>query len=418
MRTTIQFILFLSIALSCSAQSNTNFPCSHESFMQRMLIDNPKILQEQQQKEKQLQEIIKYFRDNPQERMESEFTIPVVLHVFHWGDEGKITTEQALSGLQILNDDINGLNEDWGSDFPEIDSLKGRLDINFCLASRDPDGNPTTGIIYYEDEFAINNNANLYEYAWDNYKYLNIYLPKYTQGSPSDFTGFATFPSQFQLNSNRGGIHYSSIRFGYGPHSELEEGDDWASVITHEAGHFLDLRHTFENTCNEIGDFVDDTPPTQGFGIELGDCYLNDFSCGVKANVENYMDYNHRCKTMFTKGQVERMTAALYLPSRISLWDPQNLIDTGCAEDINASTSKIKANHILMFPNPSTDHIYFKGLRADSNIRIYNTQGKCVYESMIDNLNNEIRITEFQHGMFFYVIENSRYTHSGKFVKI
>ncbi|PCH85845.1 MAG: hypothetical protein COB88_09275, partial [Flavobacteriales bacterium] len=154
---------------------------------------------------------------------------------------------------------------------------------------------------------------------------------KYTSGSPSLFTAYAYYPSTTNTNNNTDGIFYSSIRWGYGTHSELALDQDWASVGTHEVGHWINLRHTFENGCSFPGDYVDDTPPTTGGTIELAGCLNNDQSCSVSTNGENYMDYNHDCKKMFTQGQVDRMTAALSLPSRIMLWSQSNLQATGCA---------------------------------------------------------------------------------------
>ncbi len=51
-------------------------------------------------------------------------------------------------------------------------------------------------------------------------------------------------------------------------------------------------------------------------------------------NYENYMGYDSAggCAKMFTKGQTDRMYAALNHSARFSLWQNANLIATGTAE--------------------------------------------------------------------------------------
>ena len=60
-------------------------------------------------------------------------TLPIVFHVVHTGagTENNISDEQVLSQLLVLNE--------------EFEDSK----IQFCIAARDPDGNPTTGITRY-----------------------------------------------------------------------------------------------------------------------------------------------------------------------------------------------------------------------------------------------------------------------------
>ena len=368
--------LFTSIAI---AQNNTLVsPCSSDEIMARHLENNPKVLLEIEANEDFTKAFVKRLvmerAKNNVQQSTAQYTIPVVLHVFHFGDDGKIDSAQAHLGLDILNTDFNGLNDDWNTIDPEFDSIKSTLDIQFCLASHDPNGNATSGINYYEDSLAMLNIPDLFQYAWDNYKYLNIYLPKYTGGAPSLFTAYAYFPSTSGANSNTGGIFYSSIRWGYGSHSELSPGQDWASVGTHEAGHWLNLHHTFNNGCNGPGDYVNDTPPTLGGAIELSGCTNNDLSCSVSTNGENYMDYNHDCKKMFTQGQVDRMTAALNLPSRITLWSPTNLITTGCTSP-PVSLAKLEINdQIDIYPNPTTGILTIDGVEGTTEV--YNIYGE------------------------------------------
>ena len=421
MRVKCSLVFFLIfIAFNLNAQTNIS-PCSDGEIMNRHLQQNPNAEQEMLDKEA----FIKAFVEERQQeralgissRSDAEFTIPVVIHVFHNGDSGKVDSAQIMSGLEVLNNDFNGLNNDWNTIDSAFDSIKASIDIEFCLASIDPNGNPTTGVLYYEDSLAMLNIGNLFQHAWDNYSYLNIYMPKYTNGGPSLFTAFAYYPSTFNSDINQDGIFYSSIRWGYGTHSELAPGQEWASVVTHEVGHWLDLRHTFENGCSFIGDFVDDTPPTTGGTIELSGCNNYDFSCGVHTNGENYMDYNHDCKKMFTQGQVDRMLAALHLPSRAPLWSEANLIATGCkpAPSVGIEETKGRFN-TLVYPNPSHDVVNFNFEQSAKTFRVTNVQGQLILDRNLDNSKFSFVTEDLEAGLYFYVVTSESGVSSGTFV--
>jgi len=392
-----------------------NAPCTFDNIMAVHKVTNPTAEAELDETEKALQEIIKNLNEKQIQGAGSEFVIPVVMHVFHFGDDGKMDMEQIASGLKVLNDDFNGLNEGWNSVDSEFDSIKASLDITFCLAQLDPNGNPTTGVIYHEDSLAMLNQGDLLQHAWDNYKYLNIYFPKYTNGQPSVFTGYATFPSVINSDDQGDGIFYSSIRWGYGNHSELEEGDDWASVSTHEAGHWLNLRHTFAGACGD-DDFVEDTPPTFGSGIQLSGCYNNDFSCGVRTNGENYMDYNHRCKKMFTQGQVERMFAALYLPTRITLWSEENLVATGCTDFLSARSDVKEELQVNIWPNPAQQNLYVRINGGQGQLKLFNSQGRMIGSHQLNNKSNQIDLIKYASGIYFYYLANEEGITSGRFL--
>jgi PKD repeat protein len=102
-------------------------------------------------------------------------------------------------------------------------------------------------------------------------------------------------------------------------------------TLTHEVGHWLNLYHTWGPTnnaglasnCGEDDDVLD-TPNTIG----VTSCKLSENTCGVKANVENYMDYSY-CSKMFTAGQRDRMRASLLTLQRSNIWTPQNQVLTG-----------------------------------------------------------------------------------------
>jgi hypothetical protein len=415
--------IFVILAIGPSVANAQNSlpvsPCSHDEIIKRNFINNPGILSEIEENEVFCKAFNEYrFSDLVQKQKSTpQYIIPVVLHVFHNGNDGKIDLAQAQSGIDILNNDFNGLNSDFNSIDPAFDSIKATLDIQFCLASIDPAGNSTTGLIYYEDSLAMLNIPNLFQYAWDNTKYLNIYLPKYTNGAPSLFTAYAYYPSTTNTNNNTDGIFYSSVRWGYGNHSELTTGQEWVSVGTHETGHWLNLRHTFENGCSGSNDNVNDTPPTTGGTIELSGCYNNDFSCGVATNGENYMDYNHDCKKMFTQGQVSRMTSALYLPSRINLWSASNLVATGCLQ--NTNLTNVKENYsVSIYPNPAESEVNFRFNQKPSEFKIYNIHGQSIFVNQNINKLINLNISELSNGIYFYIATFDNKITKGKFIKM
>ena len=87
----------------------------------------------------------------------------------------------------------------------------------------------------------------------------------------------------------------------------FDEGD----TLTHEAGHWLNLEHTFFGQCNKSGDFVDDTPPQKK---PSSGCPEGNDTCPRQPGLDpihNYMDYSDDdCITQFTPGQSQRMRDA------------------------------------------------------------------------------------------------------------
>lgn len=408
MKIFLYFLLFLCFTISSNAQS-ANI-CGFEEIHRQRLSTDSKYKADVSESESFIREFVTKLKQN-RNSIADNYTIPVVLHVVHKGNDGNMGMAQALSGMKIMNDDFNGLNHDFNDVDPAFESIKATLNINFCLATIDPDGNPTTGVIYYDQlDTTWNQNIN---YAWDNYKYFNIFFRKYVHDSLSLFTAYAYFPNTQDADNNTGGVHYSSIRWGYGPHSQLVEGQEWASVNTHEDGHWLALYHIFDG-CDP-GDEVDDTPPAFGGQIAPEGCNNLDFSCGVHTNGENYMDYNIECKKMFTQGQVDRMTAALHLPSRITLWQTENLIATGCYNPLATATSQLKTN--IIFPNPAINKVNFKINKLPAKITIFDINGKKVFTDFVTEDNYQVDISNFTKGVYFSKIFTSNEVTQSKFIK-
>jgi len=250
-------------------------------------------------------------------------TIPLVVHIIHLGEEvgveTNISNEQIQSAIVALNEDYRKTPGTNG------DGLGVDTKIEFCLASRDPNNNPTDGIIRtdgrvvdgYEEGGIMSGNigsgADEVEVkelvAWSREDYLNIFVVSEIDDNDGGggTQGFAYFPFD---NVRYGAvILYNAI----GTVGNLKSYTDLNRVLTHEVGHCLKLYHTFHNSnncietiCETQGDQVCDTPPTTA----NSSCTLEPNCEG--AQIENYMDYtNENCLNTFTEGQALRMRDAI-----------------------------------------------------------------------------------------------------------
>ena len=264
---------------------------------------------------------------------EELYVIPVVFHVFKDGGSAVVPMAQIQSALDALNRDYNLENSDTSLIDPLFFDLKSKVNFKFTLAQLDPLGNPTSGVNYYPTDsgFGLTTmDATIASYAWDNYKYVNVYVMRdlYADGIHNN-SGVAWYPYTSMSDAGTARIVYNDWYLGdYGLGTSIADAE-FESVFTHEFGHFFNLIHTFEGGCTDPNDEVDDTPSTE---VAVG-CGPSVSSCGHFINGENYMDYNASCYRMFTVGQTDRVQDALYHPARITLWQKSNLIATGVIDE-------------------------------------------------------------------------------------
>ncbi len=256
------------------------------------------------------------------------YQIPVVFHIYGSSFNGSSVDDALIeTALEELNKDFQGLNDDYGSVHSMFSAIKQTINITFRLAKKDPDGNQTSGIVYYPEKSGYGNasssDSQVMADAWDNYKYMNVYIQNdlYDDGV-TDNSGVAWYPISHMSDNNLARVVYN------GAYLATNTDKEFASTLTHEFGHWLNLLHTFEGGCDGT-DEVDDTPKEDG--LHNLKCSTGTNCDGDFVNTENYMGYNGAsgCYKMFTDGQVNRMLLALEHPARITLWQTQNLLDTG-----------------------------------------------------------------------------------------
>jgi len=245
--------------------------------------------------------------------------IPVVVHVLYRNSAENLSDAQINSQIDILNHDFRATNADKSSTPAVFQPLIADARITFKLATTDPSGNPTTGIIKKStnnasfnaslDNAKHNNTGG--DDAWPADKYLNIWTcGNLVNNAGQGLLGYAQFPGGpaatdgvVILHSAFGNTGTASAPFNLG------------RTATHEVGHWLNLRHIWgdDGTGCSGSDFVADTP--NAAGPNFGAPTFPSITCNNGPNGDlfmNYMDYtDDAAMFMFTAGQVDRMQAAL-----------------------------------------------------------------------------------------------------------
>ena len=352
-----KMLLLLICIFTCfytSSISAQDLECGMEEIHQQKMQTDPDYAKRYNTVEDGvLKRSIDYY-NSPLKSNEDVLTIPVVVHIMHADEDTIIGTGINLKQSYIeymvetkLNDDFSDVN---GS---------VNTNIEFCLASADPDGNPTNGVTRnaaseYTDLYYTLQGTEIMKttYNWDVTKYMNVYVVdnvyilKYGIFQP--VAGLTHYPTAY-------GYYYDGIVVN---DNAMSPPLDSRVTLTHEAGHYLNLKHIFEggclnNDCLTDGDCVCDTRPDD---IEGGGCpSYNNNSCPTDVNQNdpnnpfttdendtpsNFMDY-YVCQEKFTEGQKVRMRDAL-LNIRTSL-----LNSHGCGScyrnlDLTGTVASIK----------------------------------------------------------------------------
>ncbi|MDV6167873.1 M43 family zinc metalloprotease [Flavobacterium sp. DG1-102-2] len=371
-------------------------------------------------------------RQKSQKNSNQTVTLPVVVHVIHNGDElgtnENLSDERVLSQIQVLNEDFGRIQETPGynEETPGVDTQ-----IQFCLAQRDPDGNPTTGIEHIQmtrtswNATAIETQLKP-QTIWDPEKYINIWVCNFG-GDLVGVGGYAFFPEasglegldEAESTASGDGLTMYYKCFGssaYAPEGEYISQIDMGRATTHEMGHFFGLRHIWGDgeDCSAT-DYCDDTPAALAMNTTCG--YVDSCTLDDKPDmVENYMDYTpDACKSVFTENQNERMWATLNNALRRGTL----ITSDGCSAP-TAGTNDNLLQGLNIYPNPVQDVLYIQSdiTGVDGSYEIYTVTGQAIAAKNIrfeDGLN--IDTWALSQGIYFVKLNRDGQTKTLKFIK-
>ena len=288
--------------------------CATEEMWAQEVLQNPELAKARKAIDKHCEQ---YRR--PEEIL-NIITIPVVFHIVHNGESvglGTNISDAAIyAQLEQMNDDFSLMNTDANLIPAEFSGLASNTMIQFCLAQRSPDCLPTDGIHRYNGMQADWSRTQIQSTLkpatiWDRNQYLNIWTVKFA-AVEGGLLGYAQFPG--------GGASTDGVVVLYSSVGSLDvpfggSNFDRGRTMTHEVGHWLNLRHIWgDATCGD--DQVADTPVHE---TDNGGCpaypHVNTTCSPGNPYSEmtmNYMDYvDDLCMHMFSHGQGDRMYAVL-----------------------------------------------------------------------------------------------------------
>ncbi len=246
----------------------------------------------------------------PLARTNNVITIPVVVHIVYRTPAENISDAQVQSQIAVLNEDFRRQNADAVNTPSFFSGIAADVEVQFCLATRDPLGNPTTGITrtqttkssfsIYSDDVKFSSQGG--KDAWPTDQYLNIWVCNLG----GQILGYAQFPNSGPASTDGVVIDYRYFGRGGSAQAPYNKG----RTATHEVGHWLNLRHIWGDAqCGD--DYVNDTPTQED--PNYGCPSFPHSTCGNTSDMfMNYMDYtDDACMNLFTLGQKARMRAVL-----------------------------------------------------------------------------------------------------------
>ena len=419
------FYILLSAMLTFTSATSQE-RCSSSGYLQKIRLLHPEMISRQSQVSQLARRIQQNNITSAQQSTiapSEEIVIPVVVHVLYYNNGENISDDQILSQIEALNADFNKTNSDFTKVPAAFARLAGETKIRFALATADPDGRPTNGIVrkksnimFWTDNDYIKYDGHGGSTAWDANSYLNIWTGNLVGG----LLGYASFPGG---PAEKDGIVIRSDIFG--TRGKLTQPYNKGRTATHEVGHWLNLKHLWGDiTCGD--DEVFDTPVQRSHNTGCPSFPRVNNGCNNGANGDmfmNYMDFtNDACMGMFTIGQAQMMRSMFEenMPRQLMLKSK------GLNEPWNTSTpvapSAVVLGKITLYPNPSSGGTITVEPSGETNLigqeyRMFNTAGQVILSGKITQSKQLINVSRLSSGIYYLKVGSDKSGLSARFVK-
>jgi hypothetical protein len=305
--------LFILLLASITLISNAQIRCGTEAHTLEMIEQYPDYAKA---KSKVNTETENWIANNPNYQTKTIISIPVVVHVVWNTTAENISDAQIISQIEILNNDYRRTNAD-AINTPSVwQGIAADCEIEFCLATTDPNGDATTGIDRVnttQTSFGMSGDPVMSVSSggaapWNQDDYLNIWVCDLGSG----LLGYASPPSSWSNPTDGVVIGYKY----FGNTGTAQPPYHKGRTATHEVGHWLNLDHVWGAWGSCGNDQVSDTPKQEMENYSCPSFPLHPNACSTtNANGDmfmNYMDYtNDACMNLFTTGQKDRMISAI-----------------------------------------------------------------------------------------------------------
>ena len=266
-------------------------PCYTDEMRLRMIAENPDLLHREHQYELGLQEYLQARAGLREGDDSTVYVLPVVFHILYdptlGSDVHNISDAQIFDEMNILNRDYAKLNADLSDVCCGFDAIAADVRVKFQLATKDPFGNCTNGIDRITSQRSTQGSNFSKLNPWFRDHYINVWVVS-TLAGEADFSpaGFSQLPPDV---ADASGALRDGVILLHDYTGSIGTSNVFTSrTLTHEIGHYLNLKHTWGGTnapeisCGDDG--VEDTPVTKG---HLS-CNIYDSYCSLQATDTAY----------------------------------------------------------------------------------------------------------------------------------